>query len=50
MDSGSFSSGQSVEDVTLGSLKTPFMQNRKYFCLCAIGLKDNHYHYFGSIH
>ncbi len=26
------------EDITLGSLKTPFMRSRKYFCSCAIGL------------
>ena len=38
MDSQSFCSCQFVEDITLGSLKTPFMQNRKYFCSCAIGL------------
>ena len=30
---------QFVEDITLGSLKTPFMQNRKYFCSCAIRLR-----------
>ncbi len=39
MDFQSFSSCQFVEGITLGSLKTPFMQNRKYFCSCAIGLR-----------
>ncbi len=37
----SFSSCQFVEGYTLGSLKTPFMQNPKYFCSCAIGLNDS---------
>ena len=29
----------SSEQLTLASLRTPFMQNRKYFCSCAIDLK-----------
>ncbi len=50
MDSQSFSSHQFVEGVTLGSLKTPFMRNRKYFGSCAIRLIIYiHYNYTSAI-